>query len=588
MINNIERILDEQQSISILSNDVIASIYLLKAWKKLSDNHMIQEDSLKFDAFYKQKIEVKKFLTLLTQLSKEQQLFELYTRHIDVHNSIENEDLTILMNYVQNVKELPTVNDAFFSGRGKYEGFSVSNQIAQLGVELLNSQSDAIYVPFTNGFAYAYYTNQKIYAEYNYPFNALIAELANIIDNCNIEFHIADALFDPSFINKDAPHLLQEFESILSFPPFGLKGHKVLSKDKFNRFKIHRGSIFDVAHFEHILTQTKNKAVVLMPVGFTYRSGVEEEFRKYLIDNNYLEAIVQLPPNLHSATSIETTFFIISKQKENTNVHFINLKDEKFLKKEGRKIVFNNINELVDIYRKSQELENISALVDNSMIEKFNYSLAIDRYVISKQAAELEKQLDEYNLVALQEIAEIRRSQLFKDEGEGEEVYELSPSDLAKSGFTIESGKSKQIGSQYNKYLTYKLQPYDVLLSTKGTIGKVGIVGEVTKPMIASQAIQVIRIKDVENVKDKAIELCMFFKSDLGQSILSQLVAGVAMPQIATAEIKQLKVPVLSSNERNRVILNFNHEVEMYNQIKKLQADIAQLHSSFLGKNNGN
>jgi type I restriction enzyme M protein len=588
MINNIEKILDEQESISVLSNDVIASIYLLKAWKKLSDKYVIQEDSLKFDAFYKQKIEVKKFLTLLTQLSKEYHLFELYAMHIDILKSMDNEDLTILMNYVQNSKELPTVNNAFFGGRGKYDAFSVSDQIAQLGVELLNSQSDAIYVPFTTGFAYAYHTNQKIYAEYDHSFNALVAELANTIDNCDIELHITNALFDPTFINKNAPHLLQEFESVLSFPPFGLRESKAISKDKFNRFKIHRGSILDVAHFEHILAQTKHKAVVLMPVGFTYRSGVEEEFRRYLVDNNYLEAIVQLPPNLHSATSIETTFFIVNKQKQDTKVHFINLKDEKFLKREGRKIVLNDINEIIYIYRESQELENISALADNATIEKFNYSLAIDRYVISKEAGELEKKLALCHLVALQEIAEIRRSQLFKDEGEGEEVYELSPSDLAKSGFTTESDKSKQIGSQYNKYSTYKLQPYDVLLSTKGTIGKVGIIGEITKPMIASQAIQVIRIKDAENTKEKAIELYMFFKSDIGQSILSQLVAGVAMPQIATAEIKQLKVPVLSSNETNRVILNFNHEAEMYNQIKKLQADIAQLHSSFLGTENGN
>jgi restriction endonuclease S subunit len=58
----------------------------------------------------------------------------------------------------------------------------------------------------------------------------------------------------------------------------------------------------------------------------------------------------------------------------------------------------------------------------------------------------------------------------------------------------------------------------------------------------------------VREVKDKdtAIELYMFFKSNIGQAMLSQLVAGVAMPQISTAEIKQLKIPVLSENEKNK------------------------------------
>ena len=230
-----------------------------------------------------------------------------------------------------------------------------------------------------------------------------------------------------------------------------------------------------------------------------------------------------------------------------------------------------------------KEIENISCLISNDEIAQNNYSFAIDRYVVAEDSKAMQKVLERFELIELENIADIRRSQLFKDEGEGLEVLEISPSDFSKAGFTLECEKIKQIGSQEKRLDTYELQPYDVLLSTKGTIGKVAIIGDITKPMIASQAIQVIRIKDKEKQK-KAISLYMYLKSDLGQTILSSLVAGVAMPQISTLEIKKLNVPNLKKEDEEKLLLNFNSETEMYNQITILENKVKQLHNEFLGE----
>ena len=213
------------------------------------------------------------------------------------------------------------------------------------------------------------------------------------------------------------------------------------------------------------------------------------------------------------------------------------------------------------------------------------YRLRLQAVLLAKQGMnnkELQKLLKQFELINLEDIADIRRSQLFKDEGEGKEVYEISPSDFNKAGYTLECGKVKQIGSQYRRLQTYKLEPYDVLLSTKGTIGKIALIGEISDAMIASQAIQVIRVQDT-NKKEKAIALYMFFKSNLGQTILSSLVAGVAMPQIATSEIKQLKIPVLSKEQEKQTVLNFNNEMKLYNEIDKINRNIEQVHNNFLG-----
>jgi restriction endonuclease S subunit len=76
----------------------------------------------------------------------------------------------------------------------------------------------------------------------------------------------------------------------------------------------------------------------------------------------------------------------------------------------------------------------------------------------------------------------------------------------------------------------------------------------------------------------------MFLKSDLGQTILASLVAGTAMPQISTAEIKKLSIPLLSKEQEKRLISSFKDESKMYNEIEKINENIRSIHSNFLGE----
>lgn len=576
----------------------IEFLFLLKSWKVLSDRNELDSD-VTFEATYNTTIDLQKMHNVFKQLSKSVNVFSMFMAfHKDAPLYYDAEEVIKYLNAIENDNLSFSVIDAFEELNSKSKTY-IPQQLVELGYKLVDNNSNEIYMPFSHTFSIFSITDKKVYYEDAYDMGHItsdktpfILEVIKIIEKKDIEFPKPKIILDvtnspldnPLFVNPNASHLLQEFDSVLSFPPMGLKSNSdIRERDKYNRFKIHKGTNLDVAHFEHILAQTKEKAVVLMPVGFTYRGSTEEEFRKYLTEKNYLEAIIQLPPNLYSATSIETTFFVINKQKVDDKVQFINLKDESFIKRDGRKLVFKSLDEILDIYENKKEIENISCLVTNEEIANNNYSFAVDRYIVSKEAKELQKILDNFELVSLEDIADIRRSQLFKDEGEGKKVYEISPSDFSKAGYTLECGKVKQIGSQYKRLQTYKLEPYDVLLSTKGTIGKVAIIGEISDAMIASQAIQVIRIQD-EDKKEKVVALYMFFKSDLGQTILSSLVAGVAMPQIATAEIKKLGIPILTKEQEKQTVLNFNSELKMYNEINKIYTDIKQIHSKFLGK----
>jgi len=571
-------LLDRLRKLNLEQEQAIKLYYLLKAWKILSIED-IEDEKLRYNTFFNKKVESKKMLKSFEELAKKYKVFQYYLEQNNNILKIDSEILALLYNIVEDEDISLSVNDAFFSQRN-YRDFSLSYELADLSVKLIATDEKKVYIPFTNGFTHSYVTDIKIYMESDNIHNAFIAELVRIIDKKDLDFRLSDPLSNPSFINSNAPHLLEQFEAVISFPPFGIRVKKDFSSDKFNRFKFHRGINLEVAYFEHILSQCSKKAAVLMPVGFSFRGGNEERFRKYLIEKNLIEAVIQLPSNIYNATSVESILFIINKQKENEEVLFVNLKEKQFVTKKSRKIVLSNIGRIVDIYKEKQEIENISILINNEQIVTTNYSLGVDRYVISPEAKKLQQILSSYKTIPLQDIAEVRRSQLFKDEEEGKEVYELSPSDFAKAGFTMEGGKLKKIGEQYTRYLTYKLQEYDVLVSTKGTIGKIAIIGEISEPLVASQASQVIRLED----KNKAIELYMFLKSNIGQALLKQLTVGSSMPQISTNDIKEMLIPQLSPDEQKKVLLNFKNEIKLYNEINKIQNQIESIHQDFLAK----
>lgn len=602
-LNELEKMIDYIPN--VYKNELLELIYILRAWEILS-LHKIKDENLNYCTFIESKIKIKKLAEIFNKLSEEIKLFRIYKLDVD---KFEDGHLDLIIDRLKNTLKLPSIHDAFFLSKFKIDTPLVSSQVAEMGLKLLignTSNSEPyylkeLYVPFTQGFAYSKFLNTLIYTDSQTPKYSLVAELISVCgfadiavsaiesrdnESKDIEFILSNALENPSYLDQNNKDKLREFEYVLSFPPYSVKQKFDYENDKYNRFRFHKGAVLDIAYFEHILAQTKYRAVVLMPVGFTYRSGNEELFRKYLIEKNYLEGIVQLPPNLHSATSIETTFFIINKIRNQhalkpNDIMFINLKDESFIKREGRQLVFKSVDEIRDIYINKKEIKNISALISREEIVANNYSFAIDKYVVTEKTKEVQKELEKFELIRLEDIADIRKSQLFKDEEKGLEIFEISPSDFSKAGFTLECGKIKKIESQKNRLDTYKLEPYDVLLSTKGTIGKVAIMGKIDKTIIASQAIQVIRLK--EDKEEKAIILYMFLKSNIGQTILSSITSGTVMPQISTIEIKSLGIPKLTEESEKTIFLNFNNEIEMYNKINHLEKEIERIHSNFLG-----
>ena len=572
---DLELLIKELRYDGFSQEESIKVVYFFKAWEILSEK-TIYDKEFKFKSDIEE-LNIKRLQSIFKELSKKHYLFEIFNNNIKI-DKLSKKSLILIFNFISDKRSFLKLYDMLGTILGKYGAYMVSNEIAELGIKLLNTNYTQLYAPFSTSFNVAYYSKEKVFAESQA--DELIIEIIKVVDNVDIEFHRTNVLEKPSFVEYNE---LKKFDCSVSFPPMGIRNKSSLFIDDiYYRFKIYEGKgSLDVAYFEHILSQTKRKAVVLMATGFTFRGGVEEKFRKYLIDENYLEAIIQLPPNLLIGTGVQTTFFVINKDKKYQDIYFMDLNDKQFIHKKSRQLILSNIDEIIEIYKERKEIKNIASIVSSLEIIENNYTFSINRYILPRIDGKIEEQLYKYELRKLEDVSSIRKSQLIKDEKEGVSIYEISPSDFKSFGVTLESGKVKKIKQEYRRYETYKLLPNDILLSTKGTVGKVALIGDIKEPMIASQAIQVIRLEQENIIYAKF--LYMFLKSYIGQTLLKKLTTGSTMPQIRTKDIKELKIPIPSLEEQENRIRKFDEEVQLYKNIELLKEKINNINNNFLG-----
>ena len=151
---------------------------------------------------------------------------------------------------------------------------------------------------------------------------------------------------------------------------------------------------------------SKGRAAIVCFPGIFYRSGAEKTIRKYLVNNNFIDCIIELPDNLFFGTSIATCILVLAKNKTEDRVLFIDASKE--FKKEGKNNVLDekNINTIIKEFRERSDKEYFSRYVDRSEIEKNDYNLSVSNYV------EKEDTREKIDIKVLnKEIAEIVKKQ---------------------------------------------------------------------------------------------------------------------------------------------------------------------------------
>jgi type I restriction enzyme M protein len=139
----------------------------------------------------------------------------------------------------------------------------------------------------------------------------------------------------------------------------------------------------DLAFIMHSLSwlATSGTAAVVCFPGIMYRGGAEQKIRKYLIDNNYIDCVIQLPGNLFYGTSIATCIMVLRKAKSENSTLFIDASAECIKVTNSNKLTAVNIEKIVAAYEKREDAEYFVKLVPNGDISAQDYNLSVSTYI---------------------------------------------------------------------------------------------------------------------------------------------------------------------------------------------------------------
>ena len=146
-------------------------------------------------------------------------------------------------------------------------------------------------------------------------------------------------------------------------------------------------------------------AIVCFP-GIMYRGGAEKKIRQYLIDNNFVDCVIQLPANLFYGTPIATCILVMKKNKTDSRTLFIDASNECVKVTNNNKLTPENIDRIVDVFAKRDEVAHFSHLAKREEIEENDYNLSVSTYVEledTREAIDINKLNNEIGDIAARE-----------------------------------------------------------------------------------------------------------------------------------------------------------------------------------------
>lgn len=212
----------------------------------------------------------------------------------------------------------------------------------------------------------------------------------------------------------------EPFEVIVSNPPYSIKwegdDNPVLINDP--RFSpagvLAPKSKADLAFIMHSLSwlATNGTAAIVCFPGIMYRGGAEKKIRQYLIDNNFIDCIIQLPSNLFFGTSIATCIMVLKRSKSDNRTLFIDASNEFVKVTNNNKLTDENITRIVDEFASRNDVAHFARCVPYDEIKGQDYNLSVSSYVEQEDTREV---IDIAKLNAkLEEI--VAREQVLRDE----------------------------------------------------------------------------------------------------------------------------------------------------------------------------
>jgi len=223
-----------------------------------------------------------------------------------------------------------------------------------------------------------------------------LARMNMFLHNINYDkfnMQLGNTLTEPHFID-DKP-----FDAIVSNPPYSVKwigsdDPTLINDDRFAPAGVlapkSKADFAFVLHALNYLSSKGRAAIVCFP-GIFYRGGAEKKIRQYLVDNNYVETVISLAPNLFFGTTIAVNILVLAKNKTDNATQFIDASGKDFFDKETNNNVMkdDHIQKIMDVFDNKENLVHVAMSVANEDIAANDYNLSVSSYVEAKDTREV-------------------------------------------------------------------------------------------------------------------------------------------------------------------------------------------------------
>ena len=220
-----------------------------------------------------------------------------------------------------------------------------------------------------------------------------LARMNMFLHNINydkFDIRLGNTLIDPHFGDE------KPFDAIVSNPPYSVKwigsdDPTLINDDRFAPAGVLAPkSKADFAFVLHALSylSSKGRAAIVCFPGIFYRGGAEQKIRKYLVDNNYVETVISLAPNLFFGTTIAVNILVLSKHKPDTTTQFIDA-SALFKKETNNNILLDtHIDAIIKAFDSKANVDHFARSVDFDTIAANDYNLSVSSYVEAEDTRE--------------------------------------------------------------------------------------------------------------------------------------------------------------------------------------------------------
>ncbi|WP_455139269.1 N-6 DNA methylase [Candidatus Hodarchaeum mangrovi] len=424
-----------------------------------------------------------------------------------------------------------------------------------------------------------------------------LAKIHLLLDNMHtIRIEKGNSLFDPKFMQGDQ---LLEFDLVLTHPPFRIGGswQQLASEDPFERFQFgipssHYGNLMFLQHLLAIL-RPNGRLGAVFPPGVLFRGGEERKIRKKLVEQDLIEAIIGLPPNLFYDSKVAACILILSKSKlkeRKGKILFIDAFNDVIESNPQNFLSQHSIEKIVSTFKQFRTIKDYSQLVTIKEIINYSFNLNIPLYIEkSLQDEIIDLSLSKANLLHL----EMERSHLsqevinvlseldsFKEPEEGNlpaTWYSLNLGEMIElqDGKTVKLSKNGNIAiiseKKFGEFGTVKwdsldfttqdgledntkgqVHLHDILVSKSGeTTGNTVFIKELPyKQLYANEKILIVRTKDPNKLEQKY--LFYLLSSALVQDQIKKRFSG-GSHGINPVDFKTIRIPIPPLSEQKRI-----------------------------------